>query len=238
MLNNINQVDPHDYSGNLFIGRVVDNQDPLRLRRIKVNVPKLFIEAPERLPWVGPKTSGPIANGSGFGSFNKVPSVGSMVFVELQDGSTLHGLYTASPIRLGTTPNEFLNNYLGQFGWKDEEGNFWYFDSTPGTGTKMQVKFASSGLTLSITNDGNIVIDNGNVIINQGNVTVNQGSVLVNQGNIAVEDGNITCHNGVATINGGSINCIGGDVTADGISLKHHTHGNVTNGDGHTGQSE
>lgn len=155
MLNNINQVEPHDYTDNIFIGRVVYNQDPLALRRVKVLIPKLFeSDNPEELPWVAPMFMGFVANIPGnSGTMNLVPGIGAEVVVELQMGSPLHGLYVASPLRPNSVLSEFSENYLGKYGWKDPAGNIFIVDCTQGQVT-IRMFHGPSGAEFKIINNG------------------------------------------------------------------------------------
>lgn len=176
MLNNINQIEQHDYSDNLFIGRVVENDDPLQLRRIKVLIPNLFdSDNPDELPWVAPKYMGFIANLPGVaGSKNLIPSIGAQVIVELQQGSPLHGLYIGSFERPDTILAEFQENYLGKYGWKDPAGNLFIVDTTEGQVT-IRVLHGPSQTELKIVNNGDtsLTVPQGAATVTvHGNVTV------------------------------------------------------------------
>lgn len=65
-----------------FLGTVVDNEDPKRLCRLRVQVPEVF--GTESTGWAQP--SSPFA-GDGVG-FAAVPPLGSLVFVEWAAGDT------------------------------------------------------------------------------------------------------------------------------------------------------
>ena len=97
---------------------------------------------------------------------------------------------------------------ITQIGDTYQEGNYEH------VGNKTQEGNATQ--TGDRTQTGNHII-NGNLTIN-GNITVNgQGG-----GAVSMNDVNFVLTNG--------------DITADGVSLKTHTHGGVTTGGGNTGQ--
>jgi hypothetical protein len=190
MLNNLQQVEQHDYSQNIFIGKVVANDDPLRLRRVKVAIPNLFEEdTPATLPWVAPMFLGFVANGAGGGSANLAPAVGTEVVVEFQMGSPLHGLYIASPLRPGQLPAEFMDDdWQWTYGWKDPVGNIFLVNTKSGSNTIRL--FHASGTELKIINSGKVQIhgvENLEVQID-GNtqLTTNGDTTVTTQGNTSV----------------------------------------------------
>lgn len=188
MLNNLTQVEQHDYSQNIFLGKVVYNQDPLKLKRVKVSVPNLFEGDPSKLPWVAPMFFGFAANGGGGGSAHLVPAVGTDVVIELQMGSPLHGLYIASPIRPGNLPAEFMDaDWEWTYGWKDPAGNLFIVNTKAGANSirilhasGTEAKILNSG-RIQITGKENLQVD----ITGDVNATV-QGNVNATvQGNVA-----------------------------------------------------
>lgn len=182
MLNTLTDVDQNDYSKNVFIGTVVYNEDPLELRRVKVQIPNLLEGPQEQLPWIAPMFLGFVPNVPGnSGSANLVPGIGAELAIEFQMGSLLHGLYVASPLRPGSKLSEFGGaNYLRKYGWKDPAGNIFIVDTTPGQNT-IRV-FHASGTELKIENNGKMTttVVNDNVVTVQGNTTVNtQGTTSI-----------------------------------------------------------
>jgi hypothetical protein len=181
MLNNLQQVEQHDYSKNIFVGKVVYNEDPLRLRRVKVSIPNLFAEQDHTtLPWVAPMFFGNVANGAGGGSAHLAPAVGTELVIEFQMGSPLHGLYIASPIRPDQLPAEFTDaDWQWTYGWKDPTGNIFLVNSKAGTNTIRL--FHASGTEIKVTNEGKVQVHgvenvevqiDGDAIVNTtGNVT-------------------------------------------------------------------
>lgn len=223
MLNNLNQVEQHDYTNNIFIGTVVYNDDPLKLRRVKVKIPNLYdSEDHTELPWVAPMFMGFVANIPGnSGSMNLVPGIGAEVVVELQMGSPLHGLYLASFLRPNSVLAEFNDNYLGKYGWKDPAGNIFIVDTTDGQDT-IRMYHGASGAEFKIVNNGDTSYTTpGDItVVAGGNVDVTvAGTTTLNS------DGRVTINTpSEVHVNGSSVIVTGGDVVADGISLKSHVH--------------
>jgi hypothetical protein len=196
MLNNLNQMEQHDYSQNIFIGKVVANNDPLRLRRVKCSIPNMYEEQdPATLPWIAPMFFGVVANGAGGGSAHLQPAIGTELVIEFQMGSPLHGLYIASPMRPDQLPAGLVDaDWQWTYGWKDPTGNIFLVNSKAGSNNIRL--FHASGTEFNINNAGRINIHgvenldiqidgntklttNGNVdVITQGNVTTTtQGNV-------------------------------------------------------------
>ena len=115
---------------NEWIGEVVDNNDPIRGRRVKVRVRGWLEGEPSSLPWAHLKCS--IGLGGGNYSGFAVPNVGSKVLVSFE-----HGIYC--PIITGvygneeTSVEEFLQNYPASYGFKDEQGTIIIVDRAAGT---------------------------------------------------------------------------------------------------------
>ncbi len=153
------QVEQNDLTGHIFIATVNFINDPLKLGRIKVNIPGIFDSTDSNLlPWVGKKDGGPIANGSdGFGSLSLIPRIGSRVFVEFQNGDSQYPLYWLSPIQPDSVVTELVANYPNVYGFKDPANNLFSVDTTPGNNV---VTFKhSSGTTFQINNDGSVTIN-------------------------------------------------------------------------------
>lgn len=169
MLNNLQQTEGGTADpSHIFIGTVVANDDPLQLERIKVSIPNLYASTdPALLPWVGKLDTGPIRSGPGFGSFGLVPRVGSLVYVQLQDGDAHYPVYFGSPQSTSFRLAEANVNYPNSYGWKDPAGNVFSVDTTPGSNT-VSVTHAS-GASITIDNAGNITLTSpANLVLNAG----------------------------------------------------------------------
>ena len=79
-----------------YRGKVLDNLDPDKLGRIKVQVYPMFsgIEDEDVLPWAAPAMSMNVGAGSGFGTFC-VPDVGANVWVFFEMGDIYQPVYFA-----------------------------------------------------------------------------------------------------------------------------------------------
>jgi phage baseplate assembly protein gpV len=227
MLNNLNQVEQHDYSKNIFVGKVVYNEDPLRLKRVKVSIPNLFNETDHaNLPWVAPMFFGFVANGAGGGSAHLVPAVGTELVIEFQMGSPLHGLYVASPVRLDQLPTEFRDgDFKWTYGWKDPAGNLFLVDTKDGNNL-IKIVHGSSGATWEIVNNGDTTFTTPGKL----DLTVGGTTTLNSEGRVTVNT------EAQVHVNGSNVMVNGGDVIADGISLKTHVHDGVQAGPSNTGQ--
>jgi hypothetical protein len=156
MLNNLQQLERHDYEGRYFMATVVANNDPLMLERVKISIPNLFEGDEASLPWAAPVPKGPVPNSTdgSYGSFGLVPPVGSVLFVILQDGNPKYPLYVGSPIVSGGRPSEANVNYPNRYGFKDPAGNVVFVDTTGGSNT-INIQH-TSGATVQIADDGSI----------------------------------------------------------------------------------
>ena len=165
MLDNINEQEQPDYSG-YFIGTVVDNNDPLKLERIKVTIPRLFQGEATNIPWVGKKKAElfPNAPDGSYGTFGLVPAVGTQVIVEFQNSDPSYGLYSATPHQTNERVAEALTNYLYRYGFKDPAGNLFMVDTTSGA-NELKVLMASGAL-IQIDDAGNVTISGTTVNIN------------------------------------------------------------------------
>lgn len=80
-----------------LIGVVVNNQDPLQLRRVQLKIEGLLETDDEKsLPWFRPETSG-AASRTDYGTFDEIPEVNSTVSIKIQDGDLRSGTYSAMP---------------------------------------------------------------------------------------------------------------------------------------------
>lgn len=147
-----------------LIGIVVNNQDPLQLRRVQVKIEGLLEGDDEKsLPWFKPKPSG-LGSRSDYGIFDEVPEVNSTVQVELRNGDLRDGMYSAlsdtsvdaSQIRL------FGEDYPNTSGRCDSKGTWDRKNKTKG----YEEHLHQSGFYTQVDKDGNLhVYIPGNVYI-------------------------------------------------------------------------
>lgn len=189
MLNNLNQVEQHDYSQNYFIGKVVDNNDPMKLRRVKCSIPNMFEEQdPGKMPWIAPMFFGMVANGGGKGSAHLAPAIGTELVIEFQMGSPLHGLYIASPMRPDQLPPELIDaDWQWTYGWKDPTGNIFLINSKAGSNTIRL--FHASGTEIKIDNAGKIIVHG----VSDVQVQIDGNANITTNGNVTTQtNGNET----------------------------------------------
>lgn len=203
-----------NYAGKTFIGRVVDNNDPLRVERVKAEVIGLYEGDPEVLPWIAPKVAKGFGNKAGSGVFS-VPDLDSFVYIELQDGNPHYPFYVGSPVQVRVDLPEADVNYPNRYGFKDRRGNTLIIDTTPGQNILTFIH--ASGTQVRINNDGSVDLTVAGPLVSSAPVWRHDGDIELT-GNLAV-DGAVTAAN---------------DVIAQGVSLRTHIHGGVDTGGGNT----
>lgn len=197
----------------IWIGRVVDNNDPKRLGRIKVEIPQLM-EGLSDYPWVSP-INPPALGGKSDSSYFAVPEVGSYVLITFPFEDIYHPMYIGSPQIISTHQTLFDTSYPERYGFTDKTGNYWYVDKATG-----DVMFNhKSGTQIRIDNSGNVTI---NVVQNES-ITINANKTETISGNLSIivngnTDINVTgkttiISDGTVDIDGGSGN-LGGVVNS------------------------
>jgi hypothetical protein len=108
---------PQDYKGQVFIGRVVVNDDIKKFHRIKVEIPDMWDEyTQDQLPWCIPDH---LAGGSGpTETEQNIPETGSFVYVTFQNGDNHFPVYHGG-VRDYQSVNGVLDtNYPHRIGWQ------------------------------------------------------------------------------------------------------------------------
>ena len=226
--NTSNQILPPDYTGPL-LAKVVFNNDPEKLQRIKVTIPGLLIGETDNLPWVAPILYSPFGITPTAGVVH-VPAIDSCVVVSFQGGQLYYGLSDGGLATKAHTPDSLLlTNYPNRRGWKDPSGNIFYIDNKS---VSVTVHFKHvSGTTIDIDHSGRVTVHAENdLYVTAPNVNITADVQI---------SGNIT-HNGNTTHSGnttqtGNVSVTGGigvtaDVVAGTISLKNHVHSGVDSG--------
>lgn len=155
MFNNLNQEAESHQEQLYYLGVVVENNDPERAQRIKVNIPNKMEDEPSKLDWIGPISRSPFGVGQTFGTM-AVPALHSVVVVYFQGGNIKYGLHEGSAISVNFKPHpELLINYPRRYGFCDPAGNYMYIDYTPDQ-VSMHL-YHKSGTNFDIDNDGNVV---------------------------------------------------------------------------------
>jgi hypothetical protein len=222
----------------LHIGKVVHNNDPLMLQRIKVTVPG-FLDGQdtEGLPWVGPMHPSEFGMNEKYGVV-RVPLVGSLVVVKFQGGDVHHGMYVGyvpTSNFAKNLPGALKTNYPNRVGYIDPMGTVVYTDVTTGEMTVNHfagsiVTFEPTGKMIKIISNLDITGDIHHVgnLKQEGNTTQSGNYDLAGNNTISGNNdvgGNETV-GGSLTVSGaaklGSISSPTGVV--GGKSLEGHTH--------------
>lgn len=244
--------------GQILLGVVVDNNDPLKKQRVRVSVPgKLEYESLEELPWLLPKTRSPYGIGDNYGVVH-VPRIGSRVYVSFQDADTKFGVYEADAVAHGFAPvPELLANYPNRIGSISPIGDLFYVDLE----SKDLFIRRLSGTTVLIESNGDVTVAVAGDLTEsvKGNVTrIVEGSLhetikgsVVRQVSGSITEtvggsGNRTYGGSVVELSSGTrtTSCSShlhsgkitnnADVVAGGVSVIGHTHGGVDTGGGST----
>ena len=236
------------YAGRLFLGTVVEDQDPTGTGRFKARVPGLFEDG--ELPWIGRIRESAFGMGPNYGTFG-TPHIGSSVVIELQNGDAAYPRCVGFYPRASDVPEVFRNGRV--WGYRDPSGT----QLVVNPDTKTYEFTHASGTTYTINPDGSLTADvkgfvnitiNGNltasvtgtsVIQSGSSSTVIAPSVILDSpqttatGNLTVE-GLLTALSGVmiegdngtgaaGTIRG-NINHSDGTLRSNGIGVHTHNH--------------
>jgi hypothetical protein len=154
LVNPLSEIKPESLKGWKFAAQVIANNDPEKLRRLRVRVPTIMDSIPDAdLPWAFPDLDSGTGCKSGIGSFS-VPDVGAFIYVEFQDGDIHFPFYTGGAYTKNTHITELEVNYPNRRGSKDSAGNLMYIDKQSGTAYFHH----QSGLILQVTVDGHVTI--------------------------------------------------------------------------------
>lgn len=195
-----------------YVGVVVDNNDPLKLQRVKVRIEELFGNLDTlSLPWC--VKDNPASNTNSSGDFC-VPAIGQVVEVEFDNNCIYSPRYKLGLVN--STPSYITEeDYLTASGYGDQLGNFFKFNDKGITlqdknGNKITMN--ETGITLSDKNGNTVVMDTAGITLNGNLVTINAPTVVNDALTV----------NSTITSTGDSIN--------GGISTMSHVHkGNLGN---------
>lgn len=247
-----NEIDPRNkYPDHRILGKVVKNDDPKMLCRVKVEVPELYGNATEdQLPWAVPQSISSIGSTANDGTFG-VPEIGSIVTISLQNDDPSFPEYRSTPRTPETVPDLFKTNYPNRYGRVDNKGNYQYTDKQSGD----YEYHHKSGTKLHISDDGTLVLTSigGTVLTIEGatgkttlhvtdqlDINVDEAANIVATGELKLQGSNVRIHGATiyheGQVQGNSGATYTGDVVGQGTSLHTHTHGGVSTGSGNTGQ--
>jgi uncharacterized protein involved in type VI secretion and phage assembly len=232
----VDNMNKQQYGLTYMDGLVVDNNDPLKARRLRIRVAGLQDGVPdESLPWATCGISGAGGPLASYGSF-AIPRKGTRMLLVFQQGDPENPLYLGSPHTAGTVPSVFQTNYPHRQGTMWSANSYYYHDENANEfffkHNSFTLKIEASGkFTLNSGGDGTVTVPNTTVNSN----TTNTGLFTYTSGMV----GNGTSGGGTnitGTINHtGTYNLTGnhnvtGTVTANtevqskGIKLTTHDH--------------
>lgn len=214
-------------SGRYYMGKVLDNVDPLGLDRIKASVSGLYDTDYGEIPWIAPIKISPFGIGAAWGVYGS-PAIDSDVLILLQDGDGHYPLYMS--VQINDSSADFPSGE--SWGFTDPWANKLQVKSDQTihfeSGSGVSVDISETGkLTITTPDDaalhttGNVTVTaTGNIDVSaDGNVSVSaQGTMdLTAQGNMtAVTQGNLVATaTGNATITAAQ-NTINGPTTING----------------------
>lgn len=245
-------------SNRLLVGIVVDNNDPTKKQRIRVQIPGVLEgEDTSLLPWMAPRHMSPYGIGDDFG-VQRIPRIGSRVYVSFQDGDGSFGEYLADVVSASVTPpDELLTNYPNRVGMFTPLGDLMYLDMTSGdmmmrrvSGTSVKIDGAGNmvvvcagNFTHTIKGNYTLVVEGDSTQMCSGNLT----STVSGDAGLLVEGSDFKTVSGdqtIAVTGSRSITCADeshagvitnlDDVIGEGISLSGHKHSGVDTGNGNT----
>jgi hypothetical protein len=119
----------------IWLGVVVDNDDPEQLGRCRIKVYSLFDDLEDtQVPWAFPVTNNSFAGGGGgFGSIS-IPKIGAIVRVQFSEGNIYspeyYGIQTINRAMQADIADSYLNSHVIAYD-EDEQMKVYY---TPGKG--------------------------------------------------------------------------------------------------------
>jgi len=134
---------------------VVDNNDPLKMRRLKVRASRVHPSdtVPDsHLPWALCGVDAGQGPNSNSGSF-AVPRIGSIIQVYFQDGDPDHPIYDGGLTDINGVPAVFKTNYPNRVGVLVHNGTQFYVD-----GETNDLVVQHQGTTIHILPDGRLTI--------------------------------------------------------------------------------
>jgi len=165
----------------LWVGVVVDVQDPQRLGRVRVRVPGL-LDGLDEYPWAHPLHP-PGLGGDGQSGWFSVPELQSQVLVVFPYEDIYVPFYIGTPQFTSTHQTLFDTNYPERYGWTDGKGNHWYVDKATG-----EYRFVhQSGTQISVDSAGSVVVSapgpvqvtvNGDVVVQAGGTVQVSGALI------------------------------------------------------------
>jgi len=188
----------------IYVGTVVNGNDPQKMGRVTVRVPHIFDNVADGdLPWAIPdRMAGPAGNVGGSASC-MIPLAGSKVYVFFQLGNIHSPIYSTDILNTQFFASTvFGAEYPNAWGFSDGSN---YLKINRATGDIL-IQNAVNSL-INIAPDGTITVTsvkdlNVNVT---GTTTVNSPTVIVNATDTTVNSDNVTVNATTSTVNATSV---------------------------------
>lgn len=183
-----------------YTGKVMNNDDPLKLGRVRVRVVEFYGTAEEipdtDLPWINQEPSSSVGGNSGTASFS-VPEINSVVQVEFPTSDPNFGYYKGGCNSLDIRNSFFDEDYPNSYGFIDSQNNSFKINKIKNT---IEVKH-HTGTKITINTDGSISVFSPTTSLTGtvnvvGNLNVSTGA----SGTFRTEDeATVTVVNGIIT---------------------------------------
>lgn len=186
-------------SARIYVGAVIENNDPAGLQRVKVRLPQYPIDMPnDCIPWASPEKAGGFGSGNSAGNLI-VPRIGTLVMVRHYPDqySPLYSMIQT------TVPDQLVdNNYPNVYGLQDPNGDYIKFDLIRKILTLImtgEIRLSSNdeGSDVKIQIGGNVNLVCKGLNIQSSDVNLTTQSIITN-GTLSVRDvqtGNVTTNN-------------------------------------------
>ena len=177
LLKPYNQIDKYkeDPYSQTYQGQVVDNKDPEKLKRIKVNIPIWEDYTDDDLQWVCPFGD---ASASPNSDKHNIPSIGSIVTVSFNNKNPEDPRYSGAGITTDTKCSLFDEDYPDTYGEKDDIGNMVMHNKKTGvslfrhnSGTEIQMDPDGSFMVMGKTGAYAAIDSSGNMRLSGSSLT-------------------------------------------------------------------
>ena len=203
-----------------YIGNVVDNNDPKKLGRVKVQISPYADLSVEAIPWASPFLASH-GNSQDYGGIN-IPEIGSQVRVTFPSKDFTAPYYSGAELNETTRTTFFDDDYPHTYGYKDSVGNFVKINKERGTA---QIQHSST-TNMQVSPDGSIKVGLAGgayfIFDNENNFELNIGTLDIS----GSADGSLSVDaNNEINISTGQVN-ISGNVAIDGdLNIKNGVSG-------------
>jgi len=150
-------------------GIVIENNDPRKLRRIKVTIDSMLEGSVDQLPWIYPRIPYFLGGGANAVLFS-IPEIGSEVEVTFPFEDVYFGFYTGH-WATASHPTDFDADYPDVYGFIDSAGNFLRINKKTGT---FELKINGTA-TISVSGDVTLNIDGNVTFTASGDVSATVG---------------------------------------------------------------